>query len=45
MLMKFSSVAALQVVILSIFVAASDEKFGQKTFPFQCKSILELMAM
>ena len=37
-LMKFSSLAALEVVILTTFSAASDENFiKMKTFPFQCK--------
>ena len=36
-LTKFSSVAALEVVILTTFSAASDENFiKMKTFPFQC---------
>ena len=36
-LMKFSSLAALEVVILTTFSAASDENFiKMKTFPFQC---------
>ena len=35
-LMKFSSLAALEVVILTTFSAASDENFiKMKTFPFQ----------
>ena len=34
--MKFSSLAALEVVILTTFSAASDENFiKMKTFPFQ----------
>ena len=36
-LTKFSSLAALEVVILTTFSAASDENFiKMKTFPFQC---------
>ena len=36
-LTKFSSLAALKVVILTTFSAASDEDFiKMKTFPFQC---------
>ena len=38
-LTKFSSVAALEVVILTTFSAASDENFiKMKTFPFQLNS-------
>ena len=38
-LTKFSSVAALEVVILTTFSAASDENFiKMKTFPFQCSN-------
>ena len=37
---KFSSLAALEVVILTTFNAASDENFiKMKTFPFQCNRI------
>ena len=36
-LTKFSSLAALEVVILTTFSAANDENFiKMKTFPFQC---------
>ena len=39
-LMKFSSLAALEVVILTTFSAASDENFiKMKTFSFQCKGM------
>ena len=38
--MKFSSLAALEVVILTTFSAASDENFiKMKTFPFQCPEL------
>ena len=38
-LTKFSSLAALEVVILTTSSAASDEHFiKMKTFPFQCSS-------
>ena len=37
-LMKFSSLAALEVVILTISSVVSDENFvNMKTFPFQCQ--------
>ena len=40
-LTKFSSLAALEVVILTTFSAASDENFiKMKTFPFQCTKLL-----
>ena len=39
-LMKFSSLAALEVVILTTFSAASDENFiKMTTFPFQCSGL------
>ena len=42
-LTKFSSLAALEVVILTTFSAASDENFiKMKTFPFQCCKWLDL---
>ena len=41
-LTKFSSLAALEVVILTTFSAASDENFiKMKTFPFQCWNALQ----
>ena len=44
-LTKFSSLAALEVVILTTFSAASDENFiKMKTFPFQCVSVLGMSA-
>ena len=43
-LMKFSSLAALEVVILTTFSAASDENFiKMKTFPFQWPSSVAYM--
>ena len=40
-LTKFSSLAALEVVILTTSSAASDEHFiKMKTFPFQCKCVI-----
>ena len=43
-LTKFSSLAALKVVILTTFSAASDENFiKMKTFPFQCTYHLGLL--
>ena len=40
-LIKFSSLAALEVVILTTPNAASDEKFRQMaSFPFQCINLI-----